>query len=369
MRNDLSNQIEEFLNNTAGVKDIDRDDRPGKEQIEIKINYSRLARLGLTVADVAQNVRIAFDGQVVTSLRDGDEDVKFRVQLAEKAREDMRFLKNLSIPNQQGRLIKLREVARLETGPGPNAYRHFDGERTTTIEADVDQDITTPLEVTGALMAHFDIENDWPGIQLIVGGEAAESKTMMINTVTTFLIAIIGMYFLLVLLFNSFTQPFLVMIAIPFGIVGVIITFAIHQQPLSFFGLIGTLGLAGVVVNDSLVLVSHLNDLRKQKPGKLLRKKEQREQILRLVSEGTSDRLRAIILTTLTTVAGLLPLAYGIGGIDLYMSPMALTLGYGLVFATPLTLVLVPCMYTIGWDLRRVFTRKKKLEKGTVSGA
>jgi multidrug efflux pump subunit AcrB len=350
MRKKLANRIEESLQNTTGVKDIDRNDKMGKKQLEIKINYSRLARLGLTVDDVAQNVRIAFDGQVITSIRDGDEDVDFRLQLSERARRDVSYLRNLAIPNKQGRLIKLREVARLETGPGPNAYHHFDGERTTTIQADVDQEVITPIEVTQAVQKQFDIERDWPGMQLQVGGEAEESQKAIINIATIFTVAFIGIYFLLVLLFNSFTQPFLVMIAIPFGIVGVIIALILHKEVLSFLALTGAIGLAGVVVNDSLVLVSHLNELRNQKPD---------EPIVSIVAEGTSNRLRAIILTTLTTAAGLLPLAYGLGGTSLYMSPMALTLGWGLLFATPLTLVLIPCLYTIGNDLGRIFKRKK----------
>ncbi len=359
-RKELAGKVEEFVKNIEGAKDIDRDDKPGKQQIEIKIDYDRLARLGLTVADVARNVRIAYDGEVVTSIREGDEDVEFRVQLAEIARKDVSYLESLPIPNRQGRLIKLREVARLEASPGPTAYRHLDGERVISITGDVDTDILTPLEVANAVFEHFDVDKDWPGIKLLVGGEAEESEKAMINLVTTFLIAFLGIYFLLILLFNSYTQPFLVMVAIPFGIVGVIIAFALHGEVLGFFGMIGTIGLAGVVVNDSLVLVNHINVLRKQKPD---------EKIMAIVAEGTSDRLRAILLTTITTVCGLLPLAYGIGGTDEWMAPMALALGYGLVFATPLTLVFVPSLYVISDDIANLFRRKGKKEKEIVAGA
>jgi multidrug efflux pump subunit AcrB len=349
MRRALTDEIEIFLSGIEGVKDIDRNDKLGKEQIEIKINYNKLARLGLTVSDVAQNVRIAYDGQVVTSFRDGDEDVNFRVLLSERARKDTRYLQNLSIPNIQNRLIKMYEVARLKTGLGPSAYHHFDGERTTTIAADVDTDITTSLDVTNLLVARFsNIEKEFPGIRLRIGGEAEESRESITNIIFSFSIAVIGIYFLLVLLFNSFTQPFLVLIAVPFGFVGVILALAIHGEPLSFLAMIGAVGLVGVVVNDSLVLVNHLNDLRKQNPDMQMRK---------LVALGASNRLRAIVLTTITTVVGLLPLAYGIGGTNLYMSPMALALGYGLLFATPITLVLVPCLYLIFQDIGRVFKR------------
>jgi multidrug efflux pump subunit AcrB len=105
------------------------------------------------------------------------------------------------------------------------------------------------------------------------------------------------------------------------------------------------------VVNDSLVLVSHLNELRRQKP---------RTELLKIVAEGTANRLRAVILTSLTTIAGLLPLAYGIGGTDLFLAPMALALSYGLLFSTPLTLVLVPCLYVIWYDIGKIFRRSGK---------
>jgi len=350
-RRALTDEIEAYLSGIEGVVDIDRDDKYGKDQIRIDLDYDRLARMGLTVADVAQNVRIAYDGQVVTSLRDGDEDVEFRVQFTERARQNERFLRNLSIPNAQNRLIKLKEVARLKIGPGPSTYRHFDGERVTTVEADVDTDIITSLEVNQMVLGHFsDYEDRFSGVRLRVGGEAEESRESIANIMTTFTIAVVGIYFLLILLFNSFTQPLLVLIAIPFGFVGVILALALHKEPLSFLAMIGSVGLVGVVVNDSLVLVNHLNELRKQFPDMDRRK---------LVAMGGSNRLRAIVLTTLTTVAGLLPLAYGWGGTSLYMAPMALTLGYGLLFATPVTLVLVPCLYMMFWDVERLFKRKK----------
>jgi len=151
LRNRLADSVKVFLSNLPGTKDIERDDKPGKDQVEVKINYDKLARLGLTVADIAQNVRIAYDGEVVTSVRYGDEDVDFRVIIEEKARKRLGYLRELPIPNQQNRLIPLKEVAYLQAGPGPSNFRHFDGERSVTITGDVDQKITTPLEVMAAV--------------------------------------------------------------------------------------------------------------------------------------------------------------------------------------------------------------------------
>jgi multidrug efflux pump subunit AcrB len=346
LRKALTDSIEAALASIPGVKDIGRDDKFGKDQVEIQIDYDRLSRLGLTVADVAQNVRIAYDGEVVTSVRYGDEDVDFRIMIEQKARKKLDYLKELLIPNRQGRLIPLKDVAGLKIGPGPSDYRHYDGERTVTIEADVDADIITPVEATETVFRNFNLDKDWPGMQLGSGGEVMETEESMAGLFRTFIIAIVAIYFLLVILFNSFSQPILVMIAIPFGIIGVIFTFGFHGEPFGFMAIMGIVGLSGVVVNDSLVLVSHINDLRRKK---------QDETILKIVAEGTADRLRAIILTTLTTVSALLPLAYGIGGTAVFMAPMALALGWGLLFATPLTLVLVPCLYIVGQDIGRIF--------------
>jgi multidrug efflux pump subunit AcrB len=355
IRTQLADSVEAFLGELAGVKDISRDDKTGKDQVEIKIDYDKLARLGLTVADVAQNVRIAYDGEVVTSVRYGDEDVDFRVIIEEKARHRLSYLNKLLIPNRQGRLIPLEEIAYLKSGPGKSDFRHLDGERTITIEADIEQNRTTPLEVNQAVMSHFDLDRDWPGLRIGLGGEIFETEKSMAGLLRTMIIAIIGVYFLLVLLFNSLTQPFLVMVAIPFGIIGVIFAFAFHGEPFSFLAIMGIIGLCGVVVNDSLVLVSHINELKKQKRDESLRD---------IVAEGTANRLRAIVLTTITTVAALLPLAYGLGGTALFMAPMALALGWGLVFATPLTLVLIPCLYMIGHDIHGIFRRNKSQING-----
>jgi len=351
LRTRLADSLETFLGAVEGVKDITRNDKAGKDQVEIKIDYRKLSRLELTVADVAQNVRIAYDGEVVTGVRYGDEDVDFRVMLQEKARKRLSHVNELLIPNRQGRLIPLKEVARLKAGSGPSDYHHYDGERTVTIEADVDKNVTVPLEVTGAVLNHFNLDRDWPGMQLGLGGEAFETEESMAGLFRTLIIALIGIYFLLVLLFNSLTQPFLVMAAIPFGVTGVIAAFGLHGEPFSFMGIMGIIGLCGVVVNDSLVLVNHINNLKRQRRD---------VGIQELVAEGTADRLRAIILTTLTTVAALLPLAYGLGGTAVFMAPMALALGWGLFFATPLTLVLVPCLYMIGQDIGRIFRRGEK---------
>ena len=170
-------------------------------------------------------------------------------------------------------------------------------------------------------------------MRFVIGGEAQETAESMVSLGIAMAMSAVGIYLVLVLLFNSLIQPLLVMFAIPFGMIGIIGAFALHAQPLGFLAIMGVIGMMGVVVNDSLILVNHINVHREMEPDK---------KFLRIVAEGTASRLRPILLTSITTVAGLLPTAYGWGGLDPFVSPMALALSWGLVFATLITLVLVP---------------------------
>jgi len=349
LRQALADSVVAFLNATEGVSDITRDDKLGKDQVEIKINYPRLSQLGLTVADVAQAVRLAYDGYVVSRVRYGDEEVDFRVLLEEEIRKRPEDLGELKIPNKQGRLIQLKEVAEFITGPGPSSFFHYDAERTVTISAGLEEGSKlTPLEATNALINNFDLARNWPGMRFVMGGEAEETQKSMTSLAIAFGLAGIGIYIVLIILFNSITQPILVMFAIPFGLVGVVGAFALHGEPLGFMAMMGVIGMMGVVVNDSLILVNFINEHRRDEPEK---------KFLRIVAEGTSSRLRPILLTSLTTIAGLMPTAYGFGGDDPFVAVMALALGYGILFATPLTLILLPCLYMIQHDIGKLVRR------------
>lgn len=338
----LTTEVVRLLSGIDGVKDIDRDDKLGKEQIRIDLDYLRLADAGLTVADISRNVRLAYDGEIVTSVRYGEEDVGFRVILERAARASTEALHDLLIRNPQGRFIALREIASFHTEPGPSNVYHFDNQRSVTVTADIEKGRTTPLLVTELIARQVDVEKNWPGMRLVVGGEAEESQASMGSLTIAFAAAAIGIYLVLLLLFNSMIQPLAVMVAIPFGLVGVIFAFAVHRQAMGFLAMLGVIGLVGIVVNDELILVNLINLKRREQPELDIRE---------IVVKATSDRLRPILLTSITTVAGLLPMACGIGGSDPFAEPMALAMGYGILFATPITLVLLPSMITIQGDL------------------
>ncbi len=354
MREALAGEVMARLESMNGVKDIDRNDKQGKEQVSIDINHLRLANAGLTVADVASAVRLAFDGEVVTSVRYGDEDVDFRVQFEPLARSSLQTLARLDVPNQAGRFVELAEVAEFVPGPGPSNVYHFENERAVLITADVIKDVVTPVAATNAVLRAIDLD-DWPGMRLVVGGEAEETAESMVSLGIAFASAAVGIYVVLLLLFNSFSQPLLVLAAIPFGLVGVITAFALHGEALGFLAMLGVVGLTGIVVNDSLILVNLVNRRRSAAPA---------EPLATIIREATVERLRPILLTSITTVAGLLPMAYGIGGSDPFSAPMALAMGYGIAFATPLTLLLVPALLLVADDFGRVFRRRADHGRG-----
>lgn len=357
-REQLALDVASYLGSIPGIRDVESGIKRGKRQVELKLDYPALARLGLSVAEIARTVRIAYDGEEVTRVQYGEDEIEFRLTMPASAKTDLKTLGELSVSNTLGNLVPLKHVASFEDRPEPAAYiPHFNGERSVNVQANTDKAVLKPEIVPAMVLKEFDLSK-YPGTRIRVEGAAKRKDDNVGHAARAFVLAIAGIYCLLVLLFNSFRQPFYVMTAVPFGVSGVIVTFALHGFPLSFMAMLGIISLSGVVVNDSLVLVDHINSLRREHPDESLRT---------LVARAAGDRLRAILMTTVTTVAGLLPLAYGVGGEDPSNAPMALALGWGLLFATALVLVLVPALYLSGeeWKAAR---EARALRQGRPAG-
>ena len=346
-----------LLNNNFDntVTDINRNDELGKDQIELSIDYETLSRFGLSISTIMQTVSTAFRGSVITSSQVDDEKLYYRVQLAKQYRNDIQTLYNLPISNAQGRLIRLSDIVTFINKPGVPNYYHYDGDRTTTITANLEGKTYTPLQVQKKLETLLEESPQLlpTGVQLDFGGRSEETANSFRELGITFMIALVGIFLLLVLLFNSLSLPFLVLLSVPFGIIGIIFAFYLHSEPLGFMAMIGAIGLTGVLVNDSLVLMYRIQQLRRHHPD---------NDIQDIIAEATSDRLRPIFLTSLTTVVGVMPIAYGLSGAsDPFIAPLGLTLGWGLVFSTPLILTLLPTFYMINVDLYNTFSRIKLL--------
>ncbi|MBP7582419.1 MAG: efflux RND transporter permease subunit [Spirochaetes bacterium] len=339
--------VEKHLETIPGVKEIDNDQKKGKQELIVKFDYNRLARLGLSVEPVAQTVRTAYAGVVATSIQTSDQKIDFRVKVGDKFQKDVRFLRNLPVPNVQGRLISLSDVAVIERGEGAAVINHYNGDRVITVTASIDPVTTTSMIVTQNLKNRFaTLQKDHPDASIEIGGEAKETRETLGDLRVSFIIAMMLIYFILILLFKSFSQPLIVLLTVPFGLVGALLAFTAHGIPMSFMGFIGIIGLSGVVVNDSVVMVDFINRVFSEGGGTDTATRIER------IAAGAKQRLRPIVLTTLTTVMGLLPTAYGIGGDVKSLVPTVMALAYGLLFATLLTLVFIPALYMFNMDIK-----------------
>jgi len=350
-----ANKLEQVLLNISGVDNVNRDDEPGKDRIEVKLDFEKMARLDIDFLTVNRYLRAAFTGIDVTNIREGQNDVNFRLYLGDLEKSEV-FIKSLKVVNKKGRVIPLVNFSSIRQIVGEPDFNHYNGLRSIMLSASVNDEKTSTSEVMKEALLQLDLDKNFPSVLAISEGGAKETAKSMDGFKQAFLMAIVGIFLLLVLLFNSYSQPLIILSAIPFSVIGVIWAFFLHGEVLSFFAILGVLALVGVIVNDSLVLVSHLNYLKDKSLEKLT--------IHQWIVKGVKDRLRAVILTSLTTLAGILPLAYGLGGTDYLLQPMALALGYGLLFGTLMTLILLPCLFLMNIEF---ITWLEKLKKKRMS--
>lgn len=337
LREKFEKNTMDFLKGIKGVYGVETDNIPGKDELRLILDYDQMARLGLTALEVAKTVRAAFDGEIVTSIRKGGEEINFRVRLKDPKKFRSEGVLHLHVANQLGKLVPLNSFARFDETVGPAVLHHYDGRRSITVTAEVDTDITTSGEVNEMVEDKFMPQvRKHAGFKMELGGEEKKTQESMASFYFALMVALVAIYCLLVVLFDSFTQPILIMSAIPFALIGVFITFMIHGLPLGFIALIGILGLVGVVVNASIVMVNTMNNKCKEMGTSF-----------GTIIDAAAIRFRPVILTTITTVAGLLPTAYGIGGDLPFIRPMVLALAWGLVFATVISLIFIPLIYSL----------------------
>ena len=343
-------QLEKILNSFEGVSDIDRDDDLSKNRIEVLLDYESMARLGIQYQQVYSHLRTIYSGMDVSDVEFNNASLNVKMYLGDSNYSDD-YITKTSIRNNQGRMIPMSQFANVIETPGDPNYKHLNGERVVKVSAAVEDSVTTAQSVSKRALDELDLINNFPEVRVIEGGSSLEAKEALSDFSLALGFAVFGIYMLISLLFNSYSQPLLVILSIPFALIGVVWAFFFHSETFSFFVLLGVLALVGVVVNDSLVMISHLNFIKKNK--------DMDGSSIEWIAKGAKDRLRAVILTTLTTLAGVLPLIYGFGGKDAFLQPMVMALGYGLLFGTFVTLILLPCLYSINLDVSNWFSRLK----------
>ncbi|WP_417360446.1 efflux RND transporter permease subunit [Gallaecimonas pentaromativorans] len=326
-----------------GVFDIEDSLSSGNLEVRLKIKPAAQA-LGLSLTDLARQVREGFYGAEVQRIQRDDEEVKVMVRYPLAERESLANLENMRIRTSDGSEVPFSYVADVELGDGYSRISRVDGVRAVTVSADADKNKVEPSKVIGELMKDVvpGLKAKYPGISLRMSGEAQDEADNNTQLLLGALLALFVIYALLAIPLNSYLQPFIIMSVIPFGIIGAIVGHWLLGLSVSVLSLFGIIALSGVVVNDSLVMVDFVNQARKE--GVAIRQ---------AVVDSGIKRFRAIMLTSLTTFLGLVPIVTETSLQAQIIIPMAVSLAFGILFATVITLVLVPALYLILEDFKK----------------
>ena len=317
-----------------GIEDITDTFANGKQELILEIKPAA-EQLGLTLSDLSSQVRQAFFGFEVQTLQRDRDDVRVVVRYPLSERQSLDNLQTMMIRTPDGSNVPFSEVADADIGRGFSSITRVDRKRTVNIEADIDKENTDIEAIKRELLADMpEILASFPDISFSLEGEAAEQRESFgsLRTGIFFVLAVI--YTLLAVPLRSYVQPIMVMLVIPFGVVGAILGHVIMGMNLSIMSYMGMLALSGVVINDSLVLVDFVNNRRLEGLN-----------VTNSVRVAGVARFRAILLTSLTTFFGLMPLIFEKSTQAQFLIPMAVSLGFGIMFATLITLILIPCNY------------------------
>ncbi len=335
------------LSNYEGVHEVTDSFREGKRELQVSIKENA-ETWGLSQADLARQVRQAFYGEEVQRVQRGRDDVRVMVRYPKSERGSVGHLDNLRIRTNRGLEIPFPQVADVESGRGYAVIKRVDRRRAVNVTADVDITKSSPDMVIAHLTANVlpKLKAQFPETMATFEGSKAEQRDTMSGLMRGFLLALIMIYALLAIPLKSYLQPIIIMTAIPFGLVGAIWGHVLMGMNLTMLSIFGIVALSGVVVNDSLVLVDFINRNRRSDGSA-------RDAVL----TAGMKRFRPILLTSLTTFMGLLPLLLERSMQARFLIPMAISLAFGVMFATVISLILVPCGYLIVEDVKSMFQR------------
>ena len=354
---EIADRLKATLSEIDGVEDIRDDFRVGKSELRIYLKSEKAAQFGMSTLQVAQTVRTAIEGAKATTYREADEAIDVIVKYREDRLQTIEELKDLLIATPTGTIIPLKDVADIVEEKGYADIRRFEGERAISVYASVDNTKTTPFKVNQILMNSFaDIESLYPGYRLDFRGVFDEIRESFSELWKLFVVGILIIYMILGAQFKSFIQPIIILFAVPFGMIGAMVGLLFSNATLSMVAMFGIVALAGIVVNDSIVLIDFINKYRERGFNRWY-----------AILKGGSVRLRPIVLTSLTTIFGLIPMSLGLGGKSPIWQPMANTIIFGLAFATIMTLFVMPSLYAIMTDLSNLFRRSSEERVSNVS--
>ncbi len=358
-------QCKARLGEFPGVFDITDDSLPGKFEFRLRVKPEAMA-MGVRAADLAETVRATYYGQEVMRLQRGRHEVKLMVRYPREDRHTLTRFDDIRVRTTSGVEQPLTELAEVEVVRGYSEINRIDQLRSVTIKADVNESLGNASQIVGALKTDImpEILRDRPGIRVRWEGQQEQQQDSLQSMMFGFIVAMLAMFVLLAFEFKSYAQPLIILAIIPFGTIGAIGGHAVLGLPLTIFSLFGVIALSGIVINDSIVLVDFINNLRRS--GLSTRQ---------AVRQAGIRRFRPVILTTTTTVGGLTPILMETSLQAQMLIPMATSIAFGEIFATILVLFLVPVLYSLYADASRLVVSETAcfddslLEDTNVAGA
>jgi multidrug efflux pump subunit AcrB len=345
----IAAEMKQELARYPNVFDIGDSLSEGKKELEIQLT-AQAERMGLSLGEVTKQVRHAFWGLEVQRIQRGREDLSIMLRYPENERLSLNRLSDLLIRLPGELSIPFSEVAELKATTSLSSITRIDRERTLNVLADVNKEVADMEAIKRNIVTFLNSTlAKYPGVQYSLEGEAKEQEESFQSLFWGLIGLLFVIYALLAIPFGSYIQPLIVMSIIPFGMIGAVLGHGLMGMDLTLLSLMGMLALSGVVVNDSLVLVDYIN-----------KHNQTSEKLLQAISNAGSARFRPVLLTSLTTFAGLMPLIFEKSTQAQFLIPMAVSLGFGILFATFVTLILVPANYMILEDVRSCFKAIKE---------
>ncbi len=328
------------------MTNLEEDVIPTKKEYILHYNQEELKRLSVNPSNISSSVRSILSGKRLYTVYRDDEDVAVTLTVEDAYRKDMLGVLSVPIANNQKYLIPLKDLVTVGKIDAKNSIRRQNLKRSSFIYADIQKGSKrSPLDIADEFeqVVFPMILADFPSSQIHFEGEVMDTRDSQRDFLVSILAVILLIYVVLAILFDSLIKPLRIMLVIPFGIIGVVLAFYMHGKTLfGFYAAIGTLGMLGVVINDAIVMMSKLDKTKQDGTDMVL-----------FTAGVAKTRLRAIILTTFTTVLGVMPTAYGFGGTDVMLGDMMIAMGWGLLFGTAVTLILTPCFYLFEKDIKR----------------
>ncbi len=336
---EMTNRLRDF----PALVNVDNSYAEGKPQLDFQL-LPEAAGLGLTSTDVARAIRSSFFGAEALREQRGRNEIKVMVRLPEEQRASEQDIEDLIVNTPNG-AVPVLYAAEFTRGRSPTRITREDGRRTVNVTAELAQGVASSRGVLSALQGSVfpELSSEFPGLSMDLVGQEREMQESFTSLGPNYLIALVVMFGLLAIPFRSYIQPLIVMAAVPFGVVGAVVGHLIMGYTLTMISVFGIIALSGVVVNDTLVLVHSINTQRSA--GASVRE---------AVIEGSARRLRPILLTSLTTFFGLLPIIFETSMQAEFLIPMAISLGFGALFVTVVALLVVPALYCVVEDVRGV---------------